>query len=70
MIQKPHGYDVVVDFWEWYQRRQERRYNPLASHALDKCEHALASCDWDSFAFWHKIYLRERSKCQPPRQIH
>jgi hypothetical protein len=62
MIDKAHDYDVIVDFWEWYQRREARRYDPLASLALDKCEDALASRDWESFGYWHAIYLRERPK--------
>jgi hypothetical protein len=62
MIEKARDYDVIVDFWEWYQRREARRHDPLASYALDKCEDALASCDWEGFGYWHTIYLRERPK--------
>jgi hypothetical protein len=49
MIERTHSYDVVADFWQWYQRRQMPQYNPVASLALDKCEDALAKCDWDAF---------------------
>ena len=60
------GYDVVVDFWEWYQRR-EARLSPLASCALEKCEKTFTKYDWDSFGYWHAIYLRERPKnARPP----
>jgi hypothetical protein len=60
------GYDVVVDFWEWYQRR-EAHLSPLASCALEKCEETFTKCDWDSFCYWHAIYLRERPKMPGPR---
>jgi hypothetical protein len=62
MFEKARNYDVIADFWKWHQGRQERQSNPLANHALDKCEEALIRCEWDSFGYWHKIYLRERSK--------
>jgi hypothetical protein len=62
MIGKTRDYDVIVDFWEWYQRREARRQNPLASYALDQCEEALINCEWDRFGYWHAIYLRERPK--------
>jgi len=60
MIEKPQGYDAIVDFWEWYERRQERRSDPLASHALDRCEEAFMRCEWKSFGYWHAVYVRER----------
>jgi len=41
------GYDVVVDFWEWYRRR-DARLNPLANYALEKCEETLRKYDWDT----------------------
>lgn len=69
MIERVHTYDVVVDFWQWFQRRHAPQCNPVASLALDKCEDALAKCDWDAFAFWHRIYLRERSK-RPTASLH
>jgi hypothetical protein len=55
------GYDVVIDFWEWYQRR-EARLNPVASYALEQCEETFRKCDWSGFGYWHAIYLRERPK--------
>jgi hypothetical protein len=67
MIKDARGYDVVVDFWEWYQRR-EARYNPLASYALDKCEEMSQKRQWDSFGYWHTIYLRERRKASNSRR--
>ena len=54
--------DVIVDFWEWYQNRKTRYYNPVAEHALDKCEEMLKQRQWESFGYWHRIYLRERRK--------
>lgn len=54
--------DVIVDFWEWYQNRNARYYNPVAEHALDKCEEMLQRRQWESFGYWHRIYLRERRK--------
>jgi hypothetical protein len=62
MIEKTRDYDVIVDFWEWYQRREARRNNPLASYALDKCEETFRECKWSSFGYWHAVYLRERPK--------
>lgn len=62
MIDKTHGYDVIADFWEWYQRREARRYNPVANHALDKCEETLRKCEWNNFGYWYEIYLRERPR--------
>jgi hypothetical protein len=68
MFEKSRDYDVIADFWVWYQRRQERQRDPLANHALDKCEQALIRREWDRFEYWHTIYLRERSKHQAPTQ--
>ena len=52
--------NVVINFWEWYQRRQERAHGPLARCALDKCEETFRRSDWDSFGYWFAIYRRER----------
>jgi hypothetical protein len=65
MIENARDYDVIVDFWEWYQRRQERR-NGSADFALDKCEATFARGEWDAFGYWHTIYLRERLKHRTP----
>jgi hypothetical protein len=62
MIEDARGHDVVADFWEWYQRREARRCSPLASYALDKCEETFGRRQWDSFSYWHRIYVRERVK--------
>jgi hypothetical protein len=59
------NYDVVVDFWDWYQRR-EARLNPLASYALGQCEETFRKCDWDGFGYWYAIYSRERPKSHAP----
>jgi hypothetical protein len=68
MIEKSRGYDPVADFWAWYQRRHERQHRVLVDLALDKCEEAMEFCDWDGFAYWHRIYMRERSKIAPVQQ--
>lgn len=75
-----HHPDVVANFWEWDQRRQEREQrkhqsNPLTKYAIDKCEEALRHSEWDRFGYWFSIYRRERphaskfdaSKLQRPR---
>lgn len=65
-------YNVIVDFWEWYRRRQERQSGPLANYALDKCAETFGRCEWSSFGRWYVIYLRERrrpSERNGPRQI-
>jgi hypothetical protein len=54
--------DVITDFWEWYERRHAHEHGALADFALDKCEETFGRCDWDSFAYWCEIYLRERPK--------
>jgi hypothetical protein len=41
MIRERQGHDVLVDFWDWYERRQEPQSRPLAHHALDRCEEAF-----------------------------
>jgi hypothetical protein len=64
MAEQPHGFDVVADFWEWYQRREKRRYNAIESYALDRCEEAFQWSQWDRFGYWHAIYLRERHKAR------
>lgn len=60
MIEPSRNYDVIVDFWEWHQRRQERQHDPVACYALDQCEETFGRRDWEQFGYWHKIYLRER----------
>jgi hypothetical protein len=62
MIREQQGYDVVVGFWEWYERSQEYKSPPLAHHALDRCEEAFKRCEWKSFGYWHAIYIRERMR--------
>jgi len=54
--------DVIADFWEWYERRYVGKHAPLARYALDRCEEAFRRCAWDSFGYWHAIYVRERRK--------
>jgi hypothetical protein len=60
MVEKLRNYDVIVDFWEWYQHRQQQRNDCAANYALDKCEETFARREWEKFGYWHKIYLRER----------
>jgi len=64
MADKTRSYDVIVDFWEWYRRREAKQCNPLAGFALDKCEEAYRECQWSSFGYWHAIYMRARRR--PP----
>ena len=56
--------NVVVNFWEWYRRRQERERSLLARYALDKCEEAYKRSEWDRFGYWFGIYRRERVRGQ------
>jgi hypothetical protein len=56
------GYDVIIDFWEWYRRRQARGHDAVADFALDKCEETFRQCEWDRFGYWYAIYRRERPK--------
>ena len=64
MPEDGRAYDVVVDFWEWYRRREAGKSNRLASYALDKCEETFRKCEWKSFGYWYAIYRRERPKSQ------
>jgi hypothetical protein len=68
MAKDQNGYDIVVDFWNWYQQRNTRYHNPLAEYALDKCEEMLQRRQWKGFGYWHSIYLRERRKAPIPRR--
>ena len=52
--------NVIVNFWEWYERHQERARRPIARLALDKCEESYRCSDWDRFDYWFSIYRRER----------
>ncbi len=54
--------NVIVNLWEWYQRRQERERGSLARHALDRCEEAFKRSEWDRFGYWFAIYRRERPR--------
>jgi hypothetical protein len=56
--------DVVVDFWEAYERQHAHKHGPLAKHALDKCEETFLRGEWERFSFWHAIYARERARSQ------
>ena len=60
--------DVVADFWEWYEGRHAREHSPLAGYALARCEETFTLREWDSFGYWHAIYVRERRKA--PRRPH
>jgi hypothetical protein len=65
-------YNVIIDFWEWYRRCQNRQSGPLTTHALNKCEETFGRCEWTSFGRWYAIYLRERrrtSERSGPRQV-
>ena len=58
---KMPGCDVIADFGEWYERKQQC-HAPMAKFALDKCEETFRSCEWSSFGYWYKFHLRERGK--------
>jgi hypothetical protein len=60
MVQTRSDHDVIVQFWEWYERRYATAHGPVANLALDKCEDALVRRDWETFAYWHAIFVRER----------
>jgi len=62
MINRTQSYDVIVDFWEWYRRREANRCNPLESYALDRCEETFKRCEWNNFGHWYAIYRRERAR--------
>ncbi len=64
MTKSKPGPNVVANFWEWYQRRQERERDPLARYALDKCEETFMRSEWDRFGYWFAIYRRERPRPQ------
>ncbi len=53
--------DTIVHFWEWYNRRQARGGAALTYLALNNCEEAFHARDWDQFAYWHSVFVRERS---------
>jgi hypothetical protein len=56
------SYDVIIDFWEWYERRSAREHGVIADLALDKCEETFRKCEWENFGYWYAIYRRERPK--------
>ena len=60
MTDSARGPNVVADFCEWYQRRQEHGRSPLATYALDKCEETFRRAEWNNFGYWFAIYHRER----------
>jgi tRNA nucleotidyltransferase (CCA-adding enzyme) len=62
MNDKSQRCNVVTTFEEWYERRYARQHGPLAGYALDRCEETFTRRAWDSFAYWHAIYVRERRK--------
>jgi hypothetical protein len=71
MAQTPPDRDVIVQFWEWYDRRYAGARGPVANLALDKCEEAFMMRDWGTFAYWHAILVRERpsqNRGAPPAQ--
>jgi hypothetical protein len=63
MVQTRSHSDVIVQSWEWYERRHAGGHGPVANLALAKCEEALVKRDWETFAHWHAIFVRER--CLP-----
>ncbi len=65
MIEQTRGADVFDYFWEWQRRQTVPRRNPIAELALDKCEEMFLRRNWESFAYWHAVYHRERAKALP-----
>jgi hypothetical protein len=55
-------YDVIEDFWKWYDRGARRHDNGVADLALEKCEETFQRCDWKGFGYWHRVYCRERRR--------
>lgn len=53
-------HDVISNFWEWYNRRAQRRNIGVAELALDKCEETFERRDWEGFGYWYEVYCRER----------
>jgi hypothetical protein len=49
MTERARCPNVVADFWEWYQRRQQRGRSALASYGLDKCEATFMRSEWNCF---------------------
>jgi hypothetical protein len=53
----------VIDF---LRKRQERSIkapeNQVAEFAMCNIEKAFAQCDWNAFAYWHRVYCRARAK--------
>jgi hypothetical protein len=52
--------DVIDFYWEWQKRQANRQSSAMADFALDNCEETIRRRDWDGFAYWHRIYCRER----------
>lgn len=60
MAQTRSDHDVIVQFWDWYERRYAGAHGSVANLALDKLEQAFVRRDWVTFAYWHAIFVRER----------
>lgn len=43
-------------------RRASQERTPLEGCALDRCEETFSRRAWDSFAYWHAIYVLKRRK--------
>jgi hypothetical protein len=52
----------VINLSDWRERRPSQERTPLEGYALDRCEATLNRRAWDSFAYWHAIYVPERGK--------
>jgi hypothetical protein len=61
MNDKLRGSDVVIDLRDRYERRNTRESDALAAYALDRCEEMFRLRAWDSFGYWHAIYVRQRN---------
>ncbi len=61
MSEEPPHCDVI-SLCDRRGRRTAMEHTSLENHALDRCEETFIMRAWDSFRYWHAIYVRERAK--------
>ena len=61
MMEQGRHSSVIVNFWEWYEKRQQQGENAVARHALDRCDEAFRRCEWERFGYWFTIYRNHRA---------
>jgi hypothetical protein len=53
----------VIDFLAARRcRRKPMQDGSLRVHPLNKCVEMYEHSDWQGFAYWHAVYLRERRR--------